>query len=110
MNMKKRMITITKETFCKALSKIKEQELTDSEFSKTLSKIGDGHFVFGAGNKYLEALLMVLKEGLNDKYEYIEWWLYEANDDYTVWSEDNSISWKLKEPEVLYDYIVNECN
>ena len=104
------MSVISKETFCKALALIKEQEETDEQFSKALSKVGDGHFLFGVGNKYLEALLMVLKEALNDKYEYIEWWLYEATDDYTVWAADNSTSWNLTEPEALYDYIVNECD
>lgn len=104
------MMAISKETFCKALALIKEQEVIDEQFSKALNQVGNGHFVFGVGNKYLEALLMILKEALSDKYNYIDWWLYEATDDYTVCTSDHSKSWNLREPEALYDYIVNECD
>ena len=103
------MSMISKKTFCEALALIKEQEATDEQFSKALSKVGDGHFLFGVGNKYLVALRLVLKEAIGDKYDYIDWWLYEATDDFTVSMSDNSKSWDLREPEALYDYIVNEC-
>lgn len=56
----------------------------DEQFSKALDLVGNGHFVFGAENKYLLALRDVLKEAVNDQYDYIDWWLYEATDDYTV--------------------------
>lgn len=79
---------LSKEGFCKALQMIKEQESIDEQFSKALNLVGDGHFVFGAENKYLMALRDVLKEAVNDQYDYIDWWLYEATDDYTVWEAD----------------------
>ena len=97
---------ISKETFCAALTLIKEQEATDEQFSKALSKVGDGHFLFGIGNKYLIALRMVLKEALGDKYDYIDWWLYEESSDYLVESADGQRTWCLKEPEALYDFLV----
>ena len=100
---------ISKETFCKALSLIKQQETINHEFSLALDKVGDGHFVFGVHNKFYEALLMVLKESINDKYDYIEWWLYEASD-YKVWSNDEKKEWLLDTPEKLYDFIVNESS
>ena len=54
--------------------------------------------------------MMVLKETVNDQYDYIEWWLYEATEDYKVWeSDEGGREWCLKEPEALYDYIVTEC-
>ena len=59
--------------------------------------------------RWLQALRMVLAEAVNDKYEYIEWWLYEATEDFKVWESDGSREWHLKEPEALYDYIVSEC-
>ena len=68
---------LSKEGFCKALQMIKEQESIDEQFSKALNLVGDGHFVFGAENKYLMALRDVLKEAVNDQYDYIDWWLYE---------------------------------
>ena len=69
---------LSKEGFCKALQMIKEQESIDEQFSKALNLVGDGHFVFGAENKYLMALRDVLKEAVNDQYDYIDWWLYRG--------------------------------
>ncbi len=96
---------LSKEGFCKALQMIKEQESIDEQFSNALNLVGDGHFVFGAENKYLMALRDVLKEAVNDQYDYIDWWLYEATDDYTVWEADCTMKYCLKDPEALYDYI-----
>ena len=99
---------ISKETFCKALALIYEQRETDRKVTDALQLVGDGPYVFGTENKYLEGLLMVLKEAVGDQYDYISWWLYDT-DDYRVWSEDESKVWDLKEPEALYDYIITEC-
>lgn len=38
-------------------------------------------------------------------YDYIDWWLHEATDDYTVWEADCTMKYCLKDPEALYDYI-----
>ena len=73
--------------------------------SKALNLVGDGHFVFGAENKYLLALRDVLKEAVNDQYDYIDWWLYEAADDFEIWEADCTMKYCLKEPEALYDFI-----
>lgn len=96
---------ISKKVFCNALRMIKEQEATDEQFSNALNLVGDGHFVFGVENKYLLALRDVLKETVNDQYDYIGWWLYEATDDFDVWEADYTLKYCLKEPEALYDYI-----
>lgn len=100
---------LSKETFLKALALIREQEKINDNFSKALEAVGDGHFLYGVNNKYHEALMLVLKESVHDKYDYIEWWLYETTD-YKVWTEDGRNEWNLKKPEALYDYIVNECS
>lgn len=84
---------ISKELFCKALDMIKEQEATDEDFGRALQKVGNGHFVFGTENKYREALLMVLKEAVNDRFDYIGWWLYEGAPNYMIWSEDETKEW-----------------
>lgn len=104
-----RMPLISKNTFCKALRLIGEQDIINAEVAKALTKVSDGCCVFGCNNKLLEALLMVLKESINDQYGYIDWWLYEAGGDFKVWSEDEGKEWCLKEPEALYSFIVNEC-
>ena len=51
---------ITKETFCKALQMIHEQEEINRKVSESLTMIGDGYFIYGPKNKFLEALLMGL--------------------------------------------------
>ena len=66
---------ITKETFCAALGQILEQREIDAKVGAALESVGDGHFVFGCKNRYLTALLLVLKEAVNDQYDYIDWWL-----------------------------------
>lgn len=99
---------LSKEGFCKALQMIKEQESIDEQFSKALDLVGNGHFVFGAENKYLLALRDVLKEAVNDQYDYIDWWLYEATDDYTVWEADCTMKYCLKEPETNCQGLFNQ--
>lgn len=100
---------ISKEMFCKALSMIREQEAIDEDFGSALQKVVNGHFVFGTENKYRQALLMVLKEVMNDQYDYIGWWLYEGEPNFMIWSADETREWCLKEPEDLYDFIRTEC-
>ena len=100
---------LSKETFCKSLRKIQAQRQRDEQFSKALELVEDGHFVFEGGPLLLAALLDVLKEAVNDKYDYIRWWLYDATPDYKVWSADEKREWCLKEPEALYDFIRDEC-
>lgn len=100
---------ISKETFCKALRLIEEQREIDRQFSKALELLGNGYYVFGSTNKHLEAAVIVLKEAMSDKYEYIEWWLFDTGREKTVRLNDGSTTWDLATPEALYDYIVNEC-
>ena len=92
---------LKKETFCEALRKIQAQRERDEQFSKALALVGDGHFVFEGGAILLSALLEVLKEVVNDQYDYISWWLYDAAPDYKVWSTDEKRAWCLKDPEAL---------
>ena len=102
-------LMLSKETFCEALRKIQAQKDRDEQFSKALTLMGDGHFVFEGGAPLLAALLDVLKEAVNDQYDYISWWLYDAAPDYEVWTDDEKTKWCLKEPEALYDFIRDEC-
>ncbi len=103
----KRMLS--KETFCKALKMIREQEELDHNAGEALTLALDNYVPFTSGGKYLEALLLVLKEAVNDKYEYISWWLYDTHD-YRVWSADETQEWDLREPAALYDFIAEETD
>lgn len=100
---------ISKETFCKTLQLIREQETVNREVSNVLNLVGNGHFVFGGGQQYYEALMMLLKEAACDQYDYISWWLYEGAPDYRIWTQDEKKEWCLKEPSDLYDFIRDEC-
>ena len=100
---------ISKETFCKALQLIKEQEEVDRQFSEALQMVGNGHYVFGTPNRCLDAAILVLVEAVRDKYEYIDWWLFELGDK-IIESADGSQTCDLSTPEALYDYIVEVCS
>ena len=99
---------IAKDTFCKCLDLIREQDSINEQFTKALDLVGNGHFVYGTENRYLTALLLVLKEAMNDQYDYIDWWLFDTSD-YLIWTGDEKKEWCLKEPADLYDFIVTEC-
>ena len=45
---------------------------------------------------------------MDDKHDYISWWLYESTEDKTVTWIENGVerSVDLTTPEALYDYIV----
>jgi len=98
---------LSKESFCKALKMIREQEKLDHDAGEALTLALDNYVPFTSGGKYLEALLLVLKEAVDDKYDYIGWWLYETSD-YKVWSEDEAKEWDLHEAAALYDFITEE--
>ncbi len=101
---------LSREGFCKALRMIRDQESIDEQFSKALNLVGNGHFVFGTENKYLLALRDVLKEAVNDQYDYIDWWLYEAADDFEIWEADCTMKYCLKEPETNCQGLFNQIH
>ena len=99
---------ITKETFCKVMSLIKEQEEIYNQVGKALESVMDGHFILGSENRFLEALLLVLKEVFQDDDDYISWWLYEDIEKIVYESADeDSKTRDLTEPKALYDFIIN---
>ena len=101
---------LPKELFLSTLEKIKEQEKRIDKFNTALSEICDGFPVFNSENQYLIALRDLLKYTMQDQYDYIGWWLYEAPDaGYTIWWDDKDgqeVSVDLTEPSALYDYLV----
>ena len=99
---------LSKETFLKVLRLIQEQDQINHDFSCALQTVGNGFMAFGTENRFYNALMLVLDEIFGDKADYISWWLYEASDDYTVETVDGSQKWDLREPEALYDYLMEE--
>lgn len=60
---------ISRELFCEVIRLIVAQEKIDQLFGKALQEVGSGPFVYGAENKYREALLNVLKDSIHDRYD-----------------------------------------
>ena len=87
---------------------IGEQESINEEVAKALGKVSDGCYTFGCDNKWLEALLMVLKEVVHDQYDYIGWWLYDAAEDYKVWANDGNGRERRQGSRNSLDFIVTE--
>lgn len=96
---------ISKELFCTAIHLLKEQESIDDEFGRALQKVGNGHFAYGTENKYREALLMVLRNAINDQYDYIDWWLYEGAPDYKMKFDAAEVSQII----IRYDGMYRRC-
>lgn len=63
------------------------------------------------GQRTMDAANTMVKHAVDRENErLIEWWLYEATEDYKVWEgKEGGKEWCLKEPEALYDFIVTEC-
>ena len=101
---------IPKELFLSTLEKICAQRAKIEEFNNALSKMCDGHPVFDRENLYLEALLDLLKFTMKDKYDNIDWWLYEAPtaDCYKIWWDEGGkeVTRDLTTLSNLYDYLV----
>jgi hypothetical protein len=103
---------LPREQFVRAIDNIRAQEKRVSEFNEALNKICDGFPVYDVNNRYLAGLLDILKYTMDDKYDYISWWLYEApNAGYTIyWTENGKeVSCDLEDINVFYDYLVSEA-
>lgn len=95
-----------------SIEKIRQQEARIDEFNKALNKMCDGFPVFDKDNLYLLALRDLLKYTMDDQYDNIGWWLYEAPEtDYTISWEENGeeVSVNLTEASALYDYLVKSA-
>lgn len=94
---------LKKETFIKILGLIIKQEEIDNEVSKAIEKISDTWVLINSKNKYYEALHLCLKEVMNDKDDYIAWYLWEdVPKKVYIKKEAHDIS----TPEKLYDFLV----
>lgn len=101
---------LSRKTFAEAIGNIKKHEELMDRLHAVASELGDfpPNLDFESLNR--RALLSVLKEAMNDKYDYISWWLYEATDDYTVsWEEDGQHEERnLKDVDALYDFLIEQ--
>jgi len=101
---------LSRKTFAEAIGTIKKHEELIDRLNEVAKELGDfpPNLDFESLNR--RALISVLKESMNDKYDYISWWLYEATDDYTVsWEEDGRHEERnLKDVDALYDFLIEQ--
>ena len=103
---------LPKELFLSSIEKIRQQESRVEEFNKALGKMCSGFPGFDNDNLFLIALRDLLKHDMQDEYDYIDWWLYEAPDaGYTIWRDEDGkeVSVDLTRPEALYDFLVQNA-
>lgn len=94
---------ISKETFCKVIAMMQEQDQVNEQVEKALELIAERLFFLGAHDRYSKAVRIMLKEIFHDVNDYLSWWLYEQVEKVIYW-EDRSFD--VSTPEAFYDYMV----
>ena len=105
-NNEKERHVISKELFCKVMSMFEEQDKIIDEACEVLEKLGSADFLYGAGQKYYDALVLLLEESFPECDDLIGWWLIDGAKDRVIHSSDTSEMWILKTPEALYDFLL----
>ena len=99
---------LTKLTFIKALSLVKEHEAIMEEIKAPLQKLGDFPLSLDIDSLHRQALLLVLKEVFHDESDWIGWWLWEDVEKIVEWEEDGQrCSADLTDPGNLYDFLMD---
>jgi hypothetical protein len=94
------------ETFKKCIEAIYRQEKIDDDLTKLLVPEDCTGWV-STGEELIRCMTLLLKDVLGDKYDYIEWWLYDAIEgDKAVWYKE--IKYHLDDLQDLYYYIIGE--
>lgn len=102
---------LTRETFVDAISKIKKHEELMERLDSVCREFGSFRPSLDFGTLHLQALLEVLKEAMDDKYDYIGWWLYEGTDHIVSWKENGQkVSVDLTEVNALYDFLLENAS
>ena len=98
---------LKRETFVDAISKIKKHEELRDRLDTVCREFGSFRPSLDFGNLHLQALLDVLREVMNDKHDYISWWLFEGTDQTVSWEQEGQwVTVELKDAGALYDYLV----
>ena len=101
---------LKRETFVDAINKIKKHEELMDRLDTVCREFGSFRPSLDFGNLHLQALLEVLKDAMDDKYDYISWWLYEGTDHIVSWEENGqTISVDLTYVNDLYDFLAKNA-
>ena len=98
-------------TFVDAISKIKKHEELMDRLDTVCREFGSFRPSLDFGNLHLQALLEVLKDAMDDEYDYISWWLYEGTDHIVSWEENGqTVSVDLTDVNDLYDFLAKNAD
>lgn len=100
---------LKRETFLRAIQAIQQQEKLTERLNEVYREMTDGLGFLVMDGFTVRALIKTLEDGMEDKAEYVSWWLYEApeNSKTVSWEEDGkTISVELSDVNVLYDFLV----
>ena len=99
---------LSKETFVRALRLIQEQADIMDAVHQQLGRLGEKPTYFNIDSLHLQALLEVLAEVMEDKNDWIEWWLYEDVEKLVSWEENGvEVTADLTDPENLWEFLVS---
>lgn len=102
---------LKRETFVDAISKIKKHEELMNRLDTVCREFGSFRPSLDFGNLHLQALLEVLKDAMDDEYDYISWWLYEGTDHNVSWEENGqTVSVDLTDVNDLYDFLAKNAD
>lgn len=100
---------ITKDEFCKALNKLKEQRDIDYNFHYHIEKAFPGSYAPIYNNVLWELSIHLLELSIKDDGEFVSWWVFETD----FGTKDNVKSVRVfgepvdvSTPEKLYDFLV----
>lgn len=97
---------LSKATFVRALRLIQEQADIMDAVRQQLGRLGEKPPYFNIDSLHLQALLEVLAEVMEDKNDWIEWWLYEDVEKLVSWEENGEeITVDLTDPEDLWEFL-----
>ena len=97
---------LSKETFVRALRLIQEQADIIDAVRQQLGRLGEKPTYFNIDSLHLQALLEVLAEVMEDKNDWIEWWIYEDVEKLVSWEENGvEVTADLTEPEDLWEFL-----
>lgn len=102
---------MTKELFIQTLDALKKQQDYDNKCNDAFKIILPNDFISGYDNSILEfQILAILKEAMDDKADWITWFVYEKDFGklpYEAWNEDDT-EIDLSDSGKLYDFLISE--
>ena len=110
------MVKISEELFVSTIKAIVTGLDEHCEFDKMMYKFSDGYFVSNIGNTWLNALIRLLEELVEDEVtptygSTISWWLFDTSEKIIYISPEhpknttgNELTICVETPEQLYNY------